>query len=505
MKTRLEAIKKSVMDIISFGLSARILSFIKGVLIAYEIGSSYSMDTYLLAFTATMLLTKVIGDGLTVSLVPLLQQVDKRDGMKGRVEFTNNVINNSIFFSIALILVGYIGAPVIIRIMGPGFRGEDFASIVRLFRIGLPIISFNFIRAICGGYLQSDNKFKAGAKSGVANNLIYIIYLLFFAKRFGLEGLMVAGIIAVMAQIVVMMKAMIKIGYKYEFKYNLKSRTLERLISLLFPIALGIGINEINTAVDNAIGSSLAEGTIATLNYADGIIQLILGLFIIAIVTALFPIMAKSFNDNETDELKQNINFGLKLLSIFIIPVSIVLLILPEITVKLFYERGAFGNAATVQTSAILQLYAIGLIGMGLILLIIRIYYAMHDTVTPMKLGLLSLTLNTLSSLILVKYIGTNGIAVGTSLSVLITTVIGIYDLNKKLELLKYKRMGFTTLKLIIAGSAMSLFIIVAKSRLGPILNNSIIEELALMLVSVGFGVSIYWTLIGKMKIWDLE
>ncbi len=93
--------------------------------------------------------------------------------------------------------------------------------------------------------------------------------------------------------------------YSFEFLY--KSRTFQRLVSFVIPISLGIGINELNTAVDNAIGSSLPAGTIAILNYANNIIQLILGLFVLALVTAIFPVLSESYNKNSNEELTKNV------------------------------------------------------------------------------------------------------------------------------------------------------------------------------------------------------
>lgn len=503
MKTKFNLIKKQTLDMVSFGLGARVLLFIKGILIAFYIGSSYNTDVYLLAFSASILFTAVIGEGLIVSLIPILQQVDKRDGMKGRLEFTNNVINNSILLSIILMILGFIGAPLIIRLMGPGFKGEEFLHTVKLFRIGLPIICFNFIRTICGGYLQSQHKFKAGAKSGIANNLIYIIYLTFFSKRFGLEGLMITGIIAVIAQVVVLVSAMNKGGYKYYFEFTLKSRTFRRLLTFLIPISIAIGINEINTVVDNAIASFLPSGTIATLSYANGIIQLVLGLFVITIVSALFPLLTHSFNHKLHGDLNDNIKFGFKLLSILIIPISIVFITLSQHIVRAVYERGQFGHEATIQTAKILQLYAVGLISMGLILLIIRIYYAIHDTITPMKIALIALPLNAGLSFILAQFMGAGGLALGTSISVILTSILGIYDLNKKLKLFETIKVTKDFFIIIIAALVMGALIIIIKNNLGPILNDTLGQEIALLFLSIGAGISVYWTILNKFKILD--
>src|SRR5699024_4139962 len=136
---------------------------------------------------------------------------------------------------------------------------------VKLFRIGAPIMLFDFIRVIGSGYLQSIHAFKAGAKAGISYNLIFVIYLLFFSSYFGVEGLMVTGIIAVISQIILLWKPVFKGGYKYKFEIQLKDRLLIRFNTFMFPVLLGVGLNEVNLVVDNAIGSTLQTGTVAEL------------------------------------------------------------------------------------------------------------------------------------------------------------------------------------------------------------------------------------------------
>lgn len=445
---RLQAIKRSTLDIIYFGLGAKILSFIKGMLIAYQIGANHRTDTYIVAFSATMLLTKIIADGLTISMVPILQQIDKKDGKKGRIDFTNNMFSLFVLLSFILIFLGYVLAPLIIKILGPGFKGEELVKTISLFRLGLPIMTFQFIRAICGGYLQAEHKFKSGAKSGVINNLIYIIYLLLFAKRFGLVGLMIVGIFAVAGQVVVMMKAMIKGGYKYRFEFNLKDRLLKRILSFLLLITISISINEMNAAIDKSIASILEPGTIAELNYANDIITLVLSLFISALVTAIFPVLSESFNNKDEEDFKETVNFSLNLLLVVVVPIGAILFIFAEPIIKVFYERGAFSSESTYLTALNLRYYAIGFTGMGLVLLLTRIYYAINVTQGAMTMGVITLISNFVLNVVLSAYMGGKGIALATTISVVLAALYGLYDLNQRIGFVRKNKFIIKVFKL---------------------------------------------------------
>lgn len=499
--TTLERIKKPIKELISFGLVGRVLTFFKAVLIAFFIGANYRADIYLVAFSATMIVTKVIADGIIVTLVPTLQEIDKRDGLRGRNEFTNNLVNTLILLSILLMVLGFIIAPLIIKAMGPGFEGVDFKRAIKLFRLGIPIMAIHFIRAVSAGYLQSIHKFRMGAKSGIINPIIYIIYLLTFAHRFGIEGLMIAGVFAAMGQAYILYKGCVNSGYKYQYYIFLKDRTMIRVFTFLLPIMVGIGINEINAAVDNAVGSMLDSGTISQLNYANDIIGLLVGIFIIAIITPIFPIVAEHFNEDEMGHLNQSLNFSFKMLILIAIPTTIILITLSQPIVKLFYERGEFGHANTITTASLLIYYSIGIIGTSLVLLLTRVYYAIQDTNTPMILGIIALVTNVTLNIILVRFIGAKGIALSTSISVLITSLYGIFKLDSKLNFISWKQGFYKALKLAAASIIMVLVITIIKNNFGILLSNTFIGNLFLVAISSVIGLASFGSVLFVTKI----
>ncbi len=135
--------------------------------------------------------------------------------------------------------------------------------------------------------LQSNHGFKAGARSWVYYNIVYIVFLIFF-NQYGTHGLMVAGILASAVQLYSIIPTLKSMGYKYERKLNFKDIYLKEASIMLMPIIIGLSVNRVNILIDKAIASTLPVGSISWLNYADDIIQLVLGIFITAIVTVFF-------------------------------------------------------------------------------------------------------------------------------------------------------------------------------------------------------------------------
>lgn len=423
-------INSKVRYIIYFAIAARVLNIIKDILTASRIGADYRMDSYVLAFGAIMLLTKIIGDGIVVSLIPILHEIQHKFGKERRMNYTNSLINITIIISLGLIIIGFFGAPIIIKIFGPGFKGLEIEDSILLFKLGLPMMTLTWIKAIGGGFLQAEHAFKAGAKGGVSSVVVYIIYLLFFAERFGVQGFMVVGSFAIISQIYYIFKAMIKMGYKYDLRLDWRDGYLLKIITVFLPILVGISINEVNNAVDTAIASTLPTGSIAELSYANDIINLFLVLFISAIVTVLFPIMSEIYNKGDEESLKAEAKKYIKSTLILTLPISVILILIPGPIVKIFFERGAFDAEASFFTANILRYYGIGLPAMAIYPLITRVYYSIRDMITPVVISILALILNVVADLLLIPTMGVAGVALGTSISVIFAVLLGIYNLR---------------------------------------------------------------------------
>lgn len=245
---------------------------------------------------------------------------------------------------------------------------------------------------------------------------------------------MVAGILASAVQLYSIIPTLKSMGYKYERKLNFKDIYLKEASIMLMPIIIGLSVNRVNILIDKAIASTLPVGSISWLNYADDIIQLVLGIFITAIVTVFFPVISQEYNKEDIESLKRVMNKGVSLILKIAIPAMIILIILSEPIVKLLFERGEFGPKATYMTSQVLVYYALGLGSMALVLILTKIHYAIDDSTTPMKYGFIGVTANLFLNIILSKYMGTKGIALATSISTTLTTILLIKDLNNKIK-----------------------------------------------------------------------
>ena len=492
-----KTIQKETMYLIYFSIIGRILIIIKDIMLADKIGVCCQMDNYVLTLSTIMLPTIVIADGIIISMIPLLQIIKEDEGQDRRLDHTNNILNISLVISLIFLGLGYIFAPSILSLFGPGLDGDNLNEAIGLFRIGLPILVVTWFRAVTAGYLQSEHAFRAGAKGLISNPLIFIVYLVFFsnaliAQGIMLKGLMVAGAIAILSQGYFLYSAMKKRGFKYKWKFDLKDKYLKKMMFFFLPVLAGIGINEVNISIDNAIASTLPMGSIAELNYAKEIIGLFLGVFVVAIVTVVFPAIAESHNKEEQEDLKEGIRYGINSILHFAVPISVILISMSAPIVKLFFERGAFDAEATLFTAQALTYYSIGFIALTFIPLITRAYYSIHKMRTPFFLGLLMFIVNLLLNLILSPKMGGAGIALATSISSILFVVLGFYGLNKRLDIFKHGYFSKNLIKFPLAAIIMFTGIIMTYGTLATSLRDTFMTNVLTVGLSTIVGLGLY-------------
>ena len=197
------------------------------------------------------------------------------------------------------------------------------------------------------------------------------------------------------------------------------------------PVLLGAAITELNIAVDHDCVFS-GGGSISALNYADRLVAMVLSVFVGAITT-VFPLLSKHSNSGNMDDMEKTLKYGINLVLLITIPSTVGLISLASPIVGVVYQRGEFGSLATVATVQALIYYSLGLAPSAIRLLLNRVFYSLQNTKVPMVTGAVTVVLNIIFNLILVRYMGHGGLALGTSLATTFGTLLMFYSLRLRL------------------------------------------------------------------------
>lgn len=503
--TNTQRVAQSAVMIAIFTLISKFLGFLREVLIAYNYGSGYETDTYFLAMTATVIVMTIVGAALNTTLVPIFTEVEAKSGKKAKLKVLNNILNMVFFLSVVLALLGFIFSPKIIKILAKGFEGEQFNLAVKLNRIGLPIIIFLGFTHVFSGYLHSSEIFGPPAIMGLPYNLIFIVFLLFFAKKGQIEGLMLVSVIAASAQFLIQLPAVIHQGYRYSFHIDFKDPYLKKALFLVIPVLIGSAVHQLNIVVDKTLASVLMEGSISALTYASRINDLIISVFVMAITTVVYPMLSKAFGQEDYFQVKKILGLGINIILIVTIPATFGILLLSKPLIRVFFERGAFTETATLMTSSALVFYSLGLVGSSIRILLNRVYYSFQDTKSPMVNGITGVAANIGLNFLLIDSMGHSGLALATSLSTTFVTFLLFINLRKRLGRIGLRHNLVCFMKSLFASLIMSLVVYLTFFKLTPLLPSGQIVELLMFLISVGLGILVYGLLCAILGIKEIR
>jgi len=444
-------------------------------------------------------------NAISTTFVPILSEVEAKEGKDGKIDHTNNMMNIIIFVSLILVIVTWILSPIIIKLLAVGFDGEQFDLAVTLTRIGLPMILFRSIIGSLTGYLHSEQKYVSSAAIGFPYNFTFIIFLLFLSSRFGIKGLMVAAVLAVISQFLIQIPEARKTGFKYSFKFDIKDKYIKKVLYLSIPVLIGVAIDDVKVILNKSLASNLVDGSISALNYSYKINSLVLGVFITALTTVIFPLLSKESNNDNIEGMKKIMSYGVNLILLITIPATIGIIILGTPIVQVAFERGKFTPDDTIMTSSALVFYSLGLIASSLRLLLIRVYYSLQDTKTPMINGVISVGFAIVLNLVLVRFMAHSGLALSTSISTTIAVLLMFHGLRKKIGSLGTRGYIITFVKSIIASGIMGLVVYFTYNGVYGILGVSKLYNLISLLSSVGLGALVYGILCYIFKVKEVR
>ncbi|KXZ40566.1 putative peptidoglycan lipid II flippase [Alkalithermobacter thermoalcaliphilus JW-YL-7 = DSM 7308] len=496
---------KSIFILAVFTLISKVLGFFREVLIASKFGAGLETDAFFVALTATTLFSSFFISSIRTTLIPILSEIEIKEGKKAKINHTNNFLNLFLLISSLLILLLYFLAPNVIKILAIGFEDQQLYLAKYLMRLGLPMIFITCLINIVRGYLQSEMIFTEEGLSNLPFNIINIFFLVFLSGIFGIKGLMVASVIATFSQFLIQIPNIKKIGFKYQFKIDFKDEYLKKLLYLIPPVLLSVAIDDLNQIIDRSLASTLTEGSISALNYGNRLTNFIFGIFIANLSTVIFPMLSKESNKDNLNGFKKMLRYSFNTIILIAIPASVGMIVLAEPIVRVAFQRGAFNQEATYLTVGAMVFYSVGLVGVALKPLLNRAFYSLQDTKTPMINAAIAVAVNIILNLILIRYMAHRGLALATSISAILTSILLLYSLRKKIGPLGIKGYLICMLKSGISSIIMGVVVYFMYYNLEAIFGGNNIKDLIILMFSAGTGALLYAISIYFMKVEEVE
>lgn len=414
---------KVISGMVVFTLLAKLLGFVRELLLSYFFGATGISDAYLISQTIPGTIFQFVGTGLMTCFIPVYYKVLREHGHREGDTFTNKVLTMVLSFSTVIMALVWLFTPTVVKLFASGFSGETLKMAVLFTRIGISSLYFSSVIYVCNSYLQANNIFSITAASAIPNNIMIMVSIILGAC-WNILALSIGSALAMAIQMLFLWLPMHKLCFRLKLNFHWKDSYLKYFFSLMGPVILGVSVNEINTLLDRTIASQVAVGGISALTYANSLVMLVQGGFAQPVATVFYPRLTKSITEGNHKAAQTDFHAALQVLLVFLLPVTIGFMILSNDITMAFFGRGAFDQNASVLTSTALSFYAIGIVFVGVRELLARYYYAYGNTKIPMLNAAIGMVVNITLNLTLSRVIGIGGLALATSVAAIVTVIL---------------------------------------------------------------------------------
>ena len=449
------AIARATVVIAVINLTSKLLGFIRDMVIAREFGATGATDAYLVAYTVPYVLMNILAIALATVVVPIFSEYQSKGQRQEAWRLFATVTNLTALAFAVLSGIGMLGAPFLVKIIAPGLSPEVSQLTVELTRIMLPMLVFMGVSTLFNGLLNANNVFALPAFTIVLANSVVIISTLTLGKVMGIHGVALGTMLGMVLAAVVQVPKLYRIGFRPRFDFDWHNPGAKKVMAMMFPVALGVSVNQLYIIIDRMLASGLAEGSISALNYANKLILLPLGLFVMAIGTAFYPTLTRQAVDSSAGNMADTLRRAFRMVVLLSLPAGVGLFVLRYPIVKLLFERGAFDARATEMTAFALLFFSIGLVGQSVNVILTRGFYALHDTRTPVKLTVVTVLINLAFSLMLIGVLQHGGLALANSIAALANTAMLGWFLARKIKNLWNAQMFVFAFQVLLASGIM--------------------------------------------------
>jgi putative peptidoglycan lipid II flippase len=351
-------------------------------------------------------------------------------------------VANLILLVVAILslLTALLARPIVLQVLVPQMPLEGQSLTVDLLRIMLGSTVIFSVSGLLMGVLNARQHFLLPAVAPILYNLGIIGGALLLSPSLGVRGVAIGVVAGALLHLLVQLPGLRGQEASYTFGLGLENPAVRQVARLMGPRVLGLAVTQVNFWVNTNLASAFGEGAVSALEYAMRIMLLPLGVVAQAVGIAAFPTFAELVAQNEFKTVRRTLASTLRGVLYLALPATAGLILLRVPIIRLLFERGEFTAESTASVAWALASFAAGLAGHAGLEIVVRAFYALHDTRTPVAVGSAAMALNVLLSIALSRLFAAlgwmphGGLALANSLATAIEATWLLYLLRGRLE-----------------------------------------------------------------------
>jgi putative peptidoglycan lipid II flippase len=404
-------------------------------------------------------------------------------------------------------VVAFVLAGPIMDALVQRYTPSERALTVELTRIMLLQPIFLGLQAIVGAILQTYHRFLMTAVAPLVYNLAVVVGALLFGGRYGVGSLAWSVTVGAFLMLAVQIP---NLPRPLTLNTEWASPPVREITRLMGPRVVGLAAFQAMLFITLYLAQGLPQGMVAAVNFSWVLIYFPVGALGTAAATALFPTLSRLSTNEELEVLRRTVNRSLRLLLFLSLPSAVGLIVLRRPIINLLYAHGTWTRLATEQTAFALIFYALALAPLTVLEMLPRVFYAMKDTMTPVRIAILAVTIDAVLSIVLVHVLPRTSGQGGLALATAVATTLQAGWLASRLDVRLRGGIGRRSLVLTLrdvtlASLAMGMAVYIALDPLTALIPDSGFGALVITAIGVGLGGAVFWAACQVIGLPELE
>lgn len=467
------------------------------------------LDVYYAAFRLPdMIFQLVVIGALSAAFIPVFSErlaSDKHDAN----HLASSLINLLLGFFLILAAIVFLAARPFSDLITGNFTPWQVDLMAQMTRVMLLAQVFFLVSNFLSAIIQTHQRFLLPSLAPIVYNLGITLCVVFFSGTLGIWSATVGVLIGAFLHLIIQVPLVIRLGFRYQFVWDWTHAGVRKVVKLMLPRTLALAASQLEATVSLFLATSLSPGSLTIYYLAHRLADLPVRLLGTSIGQAALPLLSLQLAEKKTEEFKKTLSKSLNQILYLALPTTAIFLVLRVQLVRFAYGAKSFPWEATIITGRTLAAITFSIFSQSAVQLLVRGFYALHDTTIPFLVSLFSVALSIFLSLLFIFsfQMGILGLALAFSISNLLNFLLLLFLFQFKKEKFISKEEIVGWLKMIFA-SAITTFLTWISMRL---LDTFVFETsyalplLFLTIISGSVGVLTYLGLSKILRLKELE
>lgn len=403
--------------------------FVRDILMARYVGLGPELDYFFIALLIPMFLVTVLCMPLGAAFIPVY--LESRE--KSPAVIQSLIGNVSLWVSIFLMLIClvlYAASSSLLALVYPEIHGGESSQLMRLSNMALLVLLFSGVVILGNSVLNANGRMALTSAAQLVVPVVAIGALLAFGKDFGLEAVMAGMVVGQLLNLAVIQVSLKKQNLSLMPKWNgFAQSTCQSLAGQYVPLAASAFFVSIAATVSTLLATSLPGGAVSAFNLGNKLVLFFTGLVGAAMTTVLLPYFSSLVAKNHWVSARRELSFFLILATFISVPVSAIMFVYADGIVQLLFEGGTFDRKSSAEVSRVMQYALVQLPFFVSNAILLKFAIATRHVLAISIAAIIGLLANVATTLLLMQFMGVGGIALGVSVSVVVSTVFLVLTL----------------------------------------------------------------------------